>query len=387
MTFSALDSALTGPFYADPAVAAIFDDRARLARFLRIEAALAEAQGHDDAAKAMRGIDPASFDLAAIGRGTADQAVASIPFLTALRRQLPEGLGALVHKGATSQDLIDTEAALAAKEADVVLAANWAKALTGLAALARAHRDVVMMGRTYNKHAATITFGFKAAMWGIGLAEALEAAPAPTYRATLGGAVGTLAAMGKSAPIVAKRFAEILGLDASAFPIQVSRAPYVACGLRHAMAMGAAAKIATDILFLQADEIGEVAEPAIPGRGGSSAMPHKRSPVGCAAILATHMAAGGHAATLIQSMASAQERPAGAWQAEWLAFGSLIGLASGAARELAAIAAGLTVDAARMKENLARTPDIAVDRPDAARWVEQAIARVEDIATKLIPGK
>lgn len=387
MTFSALDSALTGPFYADPAVAAIFDDRARLARFLRIEAALAEAQGYDNVAAALRGIDPASFDLGAIGNGAADQAVASIPFLAALRKQLPEELGALVHKGATSQDLIDTEAALAAKEADAAIAENWAKALNGLAALARTHRDVVMVGRTYNKHAAAITFGFKAAMWGVGLAEALDMSPAPIYRVTLGGAVGTLAAMGKSAPIVAKRCAEILGLDAPPFPIQVSRAPYIACGLRHAMAMGAAAKIATDVLFLQADEIGEVAEPAIPGRGGSSAMPHKRNPVGCAAILATHMAASGHAATLIQSMTSAQERPAGAWQAEWLAFGSMIGLASGSARELATIATGLTIDAARMQDNLARTPDAAAHRPDAARWVEPAIARIEDTAKKLTTGK
>jgi hypothetical protein len=95
------------------------------------------------------------------------------------------------------------------------------------------------------------------------------------------------------------------------------------------------------------------------------------------------MAAGGHASTLIQSMASAQERPAGAWQAEWLAFGSLIGLASGAARELAAIATGLSIDAARMRENMAHTPDVAAQRPDAARWVEPAIARIEAAAKNM----
>jgi 3-carboxy-cis,cis-muconate cycloisomerase len=383
MAFSPLDSALTGPFFADPAVAAIFDDRARLARYLRIEAALAEAQGHDDVAAALRAIDPAAFDAAAIGAGTADQAVASISFLAALREMLPEALAARVHGGATSQDLIDTEATLAAKEADAAIAAQWATALDGFVGLARQHRDVPMMGRTYNKHAAPITFGFKAAQWGVTLAEALEAAPAPVYRATLGGAVGTLAAMGKAAPMIARRFAEILDLDASPFPIHVSRVPFVAAGLRHAMALGAAAKIATDLLFLQADEVGEAAEPRVPGRGGSSAMPHKRNPVGCAAILATHMAAGGHAATLIQAMASAQERPAGAWQAEGLALGSLIGLASGAARELAAIASGLTIDPARMRENLDRSPNLAQQNPQAARWVEPACARIEAARNRL----
>jgi 3-carboxy-cis,cis-muconate cycloisomerase len=376
MAFSPLDAGLTGPFFADDAVAAVFSDRARLARYLRIEAALAKAQGHRALADALGKIDAGAFDAAALGAATADAGVPSIPFLTALRAMLPADLAAKLHHGATTQDLIDTEMALALREADGPTRRHWVASLDGFASLAARHRDLPMMGRTYNRRAAPITFGHKAAQWGLVLAEALDAFPAPAFRAALGGAVGTLAAMGEGAPAIARRFAEELGLETTEPPAHQSRAPFVAYGLGCAMAMGAAAKIATDILFMQSDEVGEVAEPSSPGRGGSSAMPHKRNPVGCTAILAAHMAASGHAATLIQSMAGALERPAGAWHAEGLALGPLVGLASGTARELATLATGLTVDPARLRANLDAAGEIGRQENAAARWVDPALARI-----------
>jgi len=385
MAFSALDSALTGPFFADAAVAAVFSDRARFGRYLRIEAALAEAQDRRDLADALARIAPEAFDVTALGAATADQAVPSIPFLAALRAMLPADLAAGLHAGATSQDLIDTEAVLALREADVLLRRAWAQALDGFAGLATRHRDTPMMGRTYHKRAAPITFGYKAAQWGLVLAEALETRPDPTFRAALGGAVGTLAAMGERGPSIARAFARALGLETAEPPAHQSRAPFVSYGLGCAVAIGAAAKIATDILFLQADEIGEVAEPAIPGRGGSSAMAHKRNPAGCAAILAAHMAAAGHTATLIQSMAGGLERPAGAWHAEWLALGPLVGLASGAARELAALAGGLGVDPERMRANLDAAGEAGRAPNAAARWIDPALARIAAARHRLSP--
>lgn len=376
MSFSPLDSGLTGPFFADEAVAAVFSDRARLGRYVRVEAALAKARGHRDLAAALDKIAPGAFDIAALGKATADAAVPSIPFLAALRAMLPADLAAKLHQGATTQDLIDTEMALALREADALTRRHWAKALDGFAGLAARHRDVPMIGRTYNKRAAPITFGHKAAQWGLVLAEALDAFPAPNFRAALGGAVGTLAAMGAGAPEIARRFAEELGLEHTEPPAHQSRAPFVSYGLGCAMAIGAAAKIATDILHLQSDEIGEVAEPSSPGRGGSSAMPHKHNPVGCTSILAAHLAASGHAAALIQSMAGALERPAGAWHAEWLALGPLVGLASGAARELATLANGLTVDPTRLRTNLDAAGEIGRQENAAARWVDPALARI-----------
>jgi 3-carboxy-cis,cis-muconate cycloisomerase len=116
--------------------------------------------------------------------------------------------------------------------------------------------------------------------------------------------------------------------------------------------IGALAKIATDVVHLMSTEVGEVAEPYAPGRGGSSAMPHKRNPVGATVILAAHAAAPGHVTTLLNAMATSHERPPGLWHSEWHALPQLFGLASGALREARALAEGLVVDAARMRANL-----------------------------------
>jgi 3-carboxy-cis,cis-muconate cycloisomerase len=118
---------------------------------------------------------------------------------------------------------------------------------------------------------------------------------------------------------------------------------------------GALAKLATDVAHLASTEVGEVAEPHSPGRGGSSAMPHKRNPVSATVILAAHAASAGHIGTLSAAMAAAHERPPGAWHAEWLALPQLFGLLSGALREAAALAEGMVIDAARMERNLGLT--------------------------------
>jgi 3-carboxy-cis,cis-muconate cycloisomerase len=113
--------------------------------------------------------------------------------------------------------------------------------------------------------------------------------------------------------------------------------------------------MAADVVFLSSTEVGEVAEPQEAGRGGSSAMPHKHNPVSATVILAAHAAAGGHVTTLLNAMAAQNQRPAGAWQAEWHALPQLFGLASGALREGRRLAEGLLVDAERMRSNLGMT--------------------------------
>ena len=119
--------------------------------------------------------------------------------------------------------------------------------------------------------------------------------------------------------------------------------------------IGALAKLATDVAHLASTEVGEVSEPYVPGRGGSSAMPHKRNPVSCTVILAAHAAAPGLVATLFTAMAGAHERPAGLWQGEWHALPQLFGLASGALHEARRLAEGMEVDGAQMRRNLDAT--------------------------------
>src|SRR5438270_10336015 len=119
-----------------------------------------------------------------------------------------------------------------------------------------------------------------------------------------------------------------------------------------AVMIGTLAKMATDVVHLVSTEVGEVAEPHVPGRGGSSAMPHKRNPVSSTVIIAAHGAAKAHVMTLIDAMAVSHERSPGLWHAEWHALPQLFGLASGALREAATMAEGLIVGAGRMRRNL-----------------------------------
>jgi 3-carboxy-cis,cis-muconate cycloisomerase len=113
--------------------------------------------------------------------------------------------------------------------------------------------------------------------------------------------------------------------------------------------------MAADVSRLSATEIGEVSEPHIPGRGGSSAMPHKRNPVSSIVILAAQAAAKGHVVTMLDAMAAEYQRPIGLWHAEWHALPQLFGLASGALHEAHTLADGLVVHPARMEENLGMT--------------------------------
>ncbi len=330
MTFSALDSDLTGPLFATAEMRAVFSDRARLAAMLAVEAALARAEATHGLvpkalAPAIRRIAPEDFDIAALGEATARAGVPAIPFVQALEAKLPETLAGHVHRGATSQDLLDTALVLQVGEGLNLLARDLAAVLAGLARLAKNHRRTSCVGRTYGQHAAPVTFGYVAAVWLAGVAD-VAAEYAEVRRraltASLGGAVGTLAELGDKGAAVADAFAAELGLAAAPVAWHTRRARIVTLGAWLAMLIGALAKMATDVAHLASTEIGEVAEPHEDGRGGSSAMPHKRNPLSSTVILAAHGAAPGLTAALINAMAAADQRPAGAWHAEWHALPS-----------------------------------------------------------------
>ncbi len=347
---------LDGGLFTTPAMVACFGDEARLQAMLRVEAALAQVQaaaGQAPAglADAILGTTP---DPAAIGAAAAIAGVPSIPFLKALQAALPPELEAAVHQGATSQDLMDTAAVLLWRDAIGLLLPDLDRVLAGLVVLADSHRATPCAGRTYGQHAAPVTFGFKSAVWLTGVADAVAALPGVCDRAlvaSLGGPVGIYA----RGPAQADAFAHVLGLGTAPICWHTLRGRVAELGTWLCLLLGALAKMATDVQHLASTEVAEVQEPPMPGRGGSSAMPHKQNPVGCTIILAAHMAAPGHAATLLHAMATAHERPAGAWHAEWQALPALFGLAAAACREAAWIAGGLVVHPARMRANLDAT--------------------------------
>jgi len=360
MAFSALDSIITGPLFATAEMASVFSEERRLAAMLQFEAALARAEAKHglvpaELAAAIEQITPTDFDLAALGRETAVVGVPVIPFLTALQARLPKELEPHLHKGATTQDVMDTSLVLQLREALDLIRADTKAILDGLANLARQHRSTPCVGRTYGQHAAPISFGYRVAVWLSGIADAAEQLTTLRPRIlvlSLGGPVGTLASLGDKGPDVAAACAEELGLAASPVAWHATRGRIAETGACLAVLVGALAKMAGDIVHLSSTDVGEVAEPHVPGRGGSSAMPHKRNPVSSTVILAAHGACKSAVTALLDSMAAAHERPAGAWHAEWHVLPQLFGLVSGALREARFLAEGLVVDANRMGRNL-----------------------------------
>src|SRR3954449_9045092 len=238
MSFSALDSELVGPLFATDAMRAVFSDRARLAAMLRTEAALARAEARcglapEALAAAIEAIPAEDLDIAALGQGTALAGVPTIPFVKAVQARLPKELERSFHKGATTQDIVDTALVLQMREGFSVMAADLFAIITALAALARQHRTTPCVGRTYGQHAAPITFGYKAAVWCMGVAEVADLLPALRSRvlvASLAGPVGTLAGLGDKGPAAAEAFAEDLGLAAAPIAWHTRRARLAGAG-------------------------------------------------------------------------------------------------------------------------------------------------------------
>ncbi|OAI64097.1 3-carboxy-cis,cis-muconate cycloisomerase, partial [Ralstonia solanacearum] len=123
-------------------------------------------------------------------------------------------------------------------------------------------------------------------------------------------------------------------------------------GAALALLTGTLGHLARDLSLMMQTEVGEVAEPAGAGKGGSSTMPHKRNPVGCATVLAAATRMPGLAATLLAALPQEHERALGGWQAQWATLREMACLAAGALDRMRDLIAGLDVDPARMRTNL-----------------------------------
>jgi 3-carboxy-cis,cis-muconate cycloisomerase len=276
------------------------------------------------------------------------------PLVRALVGRLGEDAGKWVHVGATSQDIVDTAAMLVTRRALGLVIGQITRGADACAVLARAHRDAPMAGRTLLQHAVPTTFGLKAAGWLVALGDVgarldglRQALPAQ-----LGGAAGTLSALGDHGLEVATIYARELRLAEPIVPWHANRVVVAELGAALAVAAGAVAKICVDLQLLAQTEVGEVREG---GNGGSSAMPQKRNPVGATWARAGAELARGHALVLVGAAAAEHERSAGSWQAESDAISGALATAGGAAAALAATLEGLEVDTERMRANLALT--------------------------------
>ncbi|MES4890676.1 lyase family protein [Streptomyces sp. NPDC096012] len=374
-----LDCGLLSPVRAGTPVEEATGDRAWLQAMLDAEAALARAQaglGALPAAAAAAITEAADADrldaraLALAARETANPVVGLVRAFTAVVAEADPAAAEYVHRGSTSQDILDTGTMLVAARALRLVVADLRTTAEELARLAGAHRNTVMAGRTLALHAVPTTFGLKAAGWRslvLDAAERLGRILDHGLPVALGGAAGTLAGYleyarldgapgaadpGGYADALAAAFAEETGLARPVLPWHALRTPVADLGNALAHTAAGLGKMAADVQVLARTEVGEAAEPAPAGRGASSAMPHKRNPVLATLIRSAALQVPLLAAGLTQCLTTEDERSAGAWHAEWSLLREALRLAGGAAHTAVDLARGLTVHADRMRANL-----------------------------------
>lgn len=364
---------------------AIFADDATIAAALAFEVVLARAQAAEgviaaDSADAIAvaadclAIDPADLAEAAALAGTL-----AIPLVARLRAMLSGDAAAALHRGATSQDIADTVLMMQVRRAATLLLADVARVTAALAPLASHHAATPAIGRTLLQDAQPIGFGLRIAQWHAGIAAAaarlsgeVDAGAAVQW----GGAAGTRPGQNGAAASVARRLAQTLGL-ADAPPWHARRDGVAAIAAALGILIGALAKMARDIALLAQNGVGEAHEPLVAGRGGSSAMAHKRNPTGCQTALSAAVRAPGLVAAILSAMPAEEERGIGGWQAEGPALIDLFLLAAGAAEAMATVAEGLEIDTQAVARNLAAAGQGA-DIGDSVALVDALLALGRD---------
>jgi 3-carboxy-cis,cis-muconate cycloisomerase len=357
------------------------DDAAFLDAMLATESALAQALADtglvtaEDAAvvvAACAELAPAADDLAL---RASDGGNPVIPLVADLRERVgktdPAAVAA-VHRGATSQDVVDTALMLLCRGALVRLADDLRTAAAHAARLAEEHRCTPACGRTLGQQAMPTTFGFRAAGWLVGLTDAIDRVEpvAEALPVQLGGPVGTTAEYGDRGPEVVSALAARLGLAAPVLAWHARRTVVVDIGHALVVAAGALGKVAADVVVMSQSEVGEVAEATA---GPSSAMAHKANPAQSVLVTSAARQVPALVSVLGGSMSAEQERASGAWHAEWEPLRQALRLVGAAAYRGAALLGGLRVDTAAMRRNLDHLVDAADLEADAVAGTPSAV--------------
>ncbi|MFD5749842.1 adenylosuccinate lyase family protein [Streptomyces sp. NPDC127033] len=378
-----LDSGILSPVRAGTPAEAATSDSACLQALLDAESALVRAQAELGVvpASAARTITAAAvaerLDLVAVaraGRGAANPVVGMVQAFTAVVAADDPAAADYVHRGSTSQDILDTALMLVARRTLEILVGDLDALGAALRLLTDRHRDTLMAGRTLGLHAVPTTFGLKAAGWLLsvdGCAARLRGLLDGGLPAQLGGAAGTLAGYleyaqrdagegegadpQRYAARLMRRFAAEVGLAEPVAPWHSTRAPVAALASELALTAGVLGKIAVDVQLLSRTETAEVAEPAATGRGVSSAMPHKRNPALATLIRSAALQLPAYASVLMGALLSEDERSAGAWHAEWQPLRECLRLTGGAAHSARELVEGLEVFPERMGTNVTLT--------------------------------
>jgi len=377
--------------YTNPEMGAIWSDRRRYETWLEVELAATDAMAEAglvprEAAAELRA--KGAFDIARIEEIEAVTQHDVIAFTTAVAEQVGPAARWL-HFGLTSSDVIDTAQAIQMREACALVVRNLGALMEAVRERAEEHRRTPMIGRTHGVHAEPMTFGLKLALWYAELQRDLDRVLRARDVVSVGkisGAVGTFAHLD---PAIEARVCERLGLQAAPVSSQVIQRDRHA-ELMSALAITAASleKFALEIRGLQKTEIGEVEEPFGKGQKGSSAMPHKRNPIGCEQIvgLARLLRANAHAA--FENIALWHERDISHSSVERVILPDSFIALDHMLRRFTRIVRGMVVYPERMRENLGRSRGVVfsgtlllelakrgVSRERAYEWVQRNAMR------------
>ncbi len=330
---SPADVGLLDPGWAGTRAEELTSDDALVRALVRVESALLHALADAAIAPAMPSLAAVSLDARTLALDAVAGGNPVIPLVRALRAAVPDDVAAWVHHGATSQDVLDSALMLVAADVVASLDTSLSAIARHLAGLASVTRDVPVVGRTLTQQALPTTLGLRAAGWLAGVHDAVRLLRALSLPASLGGPVGTLAAYGDRGPAVLRAYAEALGLAEPVLPWHTRRTPVLA--LAHALSVTGAAlgKVAADLLVMGQSEVGEARE----GSGGpSSSMAHKSNPTQSVLVASAARQLPALGSVLAASGVAEQERPSGAWHAEWASLRAMLRLAGGAAERAAA---------------------------------------------------
>ncbi len=359
-------------YFTQPAMRVIFSDQGRLQGMLDFEAALARAQASTGLIpkEVVADIEAACraelFDVDELAVAIGNAGNSAIPLVKALGKQIAarnETAERYVHMGATSQDVMDSGLVLQLRSAIDLLERDLARLADALAEQAQRHASTPLAGRTWLQQATPVTLGMKIAGWLGAITRhrqrLLEIKPR-LLCLQFGGASGSLAALGDQAFAVAEVLAGELNLNLPDQPWHTQRDRLVEFASLLGMIAGSLGKVGRDLSLLMQTEAGEVFEPAAPGKGGSSTMPHKRNPVGAAVMIGAATRAPGLVATMFAAMPQEHERSLGLWHAEWETLPQLCCLVSGSLQQALQVVPGLEVDAKRMLQNLELTKGLVL---------------------------
>jgi adenylosuccinate lyase len=343
--------------YTLPEMGALWTDRARFERMLRVELAVARAQS-------ARGQVPPEALAALEAKATVDpERIAEIEKTTdhdviAFVTQVAESVGPegrYLHLGLTSSDVVDTGLALQLRAAGELLLRDCDRLLAALIARARAEAETLMMGRTHSVHAEPITLGLKLAGWAFELDRGrrrLAVAVEEIGTGKISGPVGTYSHLG---PDIEAEVLGELGLHVDPASTQiVQRDRHAALLTAIAIVGGSLERFATEIRNLQHTEIGELQEPFKVGQKGSSAMPHKRNPILSERIAGLARLLRGYAHTALEDQPLWHERDISHSSAERVILPDATILLDYMLVRMTGLIEGLVVRSERMRENIER---------------------------------